>query len=129
LDDGLALVRDVGGLEDVVHGELDVVIDLDPDIEFGLEEVGSGSAAGSGDESVFADDAELTAQAGRGTELGCQIDPRGEDGAADVSVGVGGDVDGRRGCVLAHCAGSDTDWRSESMTAFQPAPTTTDLTT
>lgn len=96
MDDGLELVCECGGADDVIHGELDVVIDLDPDIEVGLEEVGCGSAAGSGDESVLADDAELTAEGWIGGEPGGEVDPGGEDGAADVAVGVGGDVDGRR---------------------------------
>lgn len=93
LDYGLKGVCEGCGADDVIHGELDVVIDLDPDIEVGLKEVGCGSASGSGDEGIFADDPELTAEVGRGGESGCEIDPRGQDGGSDVSVGVGGDVD------------------------------------
>lgn len=105
LDDGLELVCEGGCLDNVLHGELDVVIDLDPHIEFGLEEECGGSAAGSGDESVLADDAELTAEGWIGGEPGGEVDPGGEDGAADVAVGVGGDVDGRRALrrrLIAH---------------------------
>ena len=54
-DSGLALVREVSDGVEVCWGELDVVVELDPDVLVIIEEELGGPAPGPGDQSVFAD--------------------------------------------------------------------------
>lgn len=91
----VALMSQVGQLEEFGRNELDVVIHLNPNVTRGSQELSEGPGSGSANEGVFADGIEGCAAVGC-DEVGNNVQPGIEAIGFDVAVGKEGDEYGGR---------------------------------